>query len=128
MSFQALKIPEIRNEPHDCYWCFSFKNVFSSDPLVIYFVLPLTADTDEHRKLEIALELIKHTISLVNTEMSECEKTARVREIIYRLEQKTQVKLKDGRLFRREDLLQGNKTLLHEGPLTWKSSGKQKGL
>ncbi|XP_043991017.1 rho guanine nucleotide exchange factor 18a [Gambusia affinis] len=84
------------------------------------------ADTDEHRKLEIALELIKHTISLVNTEMSECEKTARVREIIYRLEQKTQVKLKDGRLFRREDLLQGNKTLLHEGPLTWKSSGKQK--
>ncbi|XP_032420617.1 LOW QUALITY PROTEIN: rho guanine nucleotide exchange factor 18a [Xiphophorus hellerii] len=84
------------------------------------------ADTEEHRQLEKALELIKHTISQVNTKVSECEKTARVREIIRRLEQKSQVKLKDGRWFRREDLLQGNKTLLHEGPLIWKSSGKQK--
>uniref|UniRef100_M3ZE99 Rho/rac guanine nucleotide exchange factor (GEF) 18a n=1 Tax=Xiphophorus maculatus TaxID=8083 RepID=M3ZE99_XIPMA len=81
---------------------------------------------EEHRQLEKALELIKHTISQVNTKVSECEKTARVREIIRRLEQKSQVKLKDGRWFRREDLLQGNKTLLHEGPLIWKSSGKQK--
>lgn len=101
---------------------------FSSDPLVIYFVLLLTADTEEHRQLEKALELIKHTISQVNTKVSECEKTARLREIIHRLEQKSQVKLKDGRWFRREELLQGNKTLLHEGPLIWKSSGKQKGL
>lgn len=84
------------------------------------------ADKDEKRRLEKALELIKHTISQVNTQVSECEKTARVREISYRLEPRTQVRLKDGRWFRREELIQGNKTLLHEGPLTWKASGKQK--
>ncbi|KAM4728146.1 rho guanine nucleotide exchange factor 18a [Anableps anableps] len=84
------------------------------------------SDTDECRHLEKALELIKHTISQVNNQVSEFGKITRFREISYRLEPKTQVKLKDGRWFRREDLLQGNKTLIHEGPLTWRSSGKQK--
>ncbi|XP_014839785.1 PREDICTED: rho guanine nucleotide exchange factor 18-like isoform X1 [Poecilia mexicana] len=84
------------------------------------------ADTHEHRQLEKALELIKHTISQVNTQVSEFGKTARLREIINRLEQKTQAKLKDGRGFWRDDLRQGNRTLVHEGPLTWKLSGKQK--
>lgn len=106
--------------------CLNFL-ILNKNLLVSIFML-LPADQDEHRCLEKALELIKHTISQVNTQVSECEKTARVREISYRLEPRTQVRLKDGRCFRREELIQGNKTLLHEGPLTWKASGKQKGL
>jgi len=74
------------------------------------------------------LELIKDTISQVDANVSECEKAARLREISIRLEPKTPGRLKDGRLFRREDLIHGNRTLLHEGTVTLKSSGRQKGL
>ncbi|XP_077955616.1 rho guanine nucleotide exchange factor 18a isoform X2 [Gasterosteus aculeatus] len=62
----------------------------------------------------------------VNAKVSEYERAARLREIALRLEQKSQGRLKNGVLLRREDLIQGNRTLMHEGPLTWKSSGRQK--
>ena len=92
-----------------------------------YFTL-LTADTEEHRSLVKGLGLIKDTISQVNTQVSEYEKVARLREISLRLDPKGPGRLKDGQLFRREDLLQGNRTLLREGTVTWKFSGRQKGL
>lgn len=88
----------------------------------------LSADTDEYRSLVQGLALIKDTISQVNAKVSEYERAARLREIALRLEQKSQGRLKNGVLLRREDLIQGNRTLMHEGPLTWKSSGRQKGL
>ncbi|KAF0046751.1 hypothetical protein F2P81_000384 [Scophthalmus maximus] len=84
------------------------------------------ADTEEHKSLVQGLVRIKDTISQVDMQVSEYEKAARLREIILRLETKSQVRLKDGQLFRREDLLQGDRTLLHEGTVTWKSSGRQK--
>lgn len=74
------------------------------------------------------LELIKDAISQVNDQVSEYEKAARLREISQRLEPKSQGRLKSGQVLRREDLIQGNRTLLHEGTVTWKSSGRQKGL
>ncbi|MEQ2205483.1 hypothetical protein XENOCAPTIV_000188, partial [Xenoophorus captivus] len=98
-------------------------------PILLERIIQNTdADTDEYKHLEYALELIKHTISQVNTQVSEYDKIARVREISYRLEPKTPIRLMDDQWFRREDLIQGNKTLLYEGALTWRSSGKQKGL
>ncbi|KAM6920198.1 rho guanine nucleotide exchange factor 18a isoform 1-T1 [Lycodopsis pacificus] len=84
------------------------------------------ADTDEYRSLVQGLALIKYTISQVNAQVSDYEKAARQREISLRLEPKSQGRLKDGRLLRREDLVQGNRALIHEGPFTWKSSGRQK--
>uniref|UniRef100_A0A3Q2P8D0 Rho/rac guanine nucleotide exchange factor (GEF) 18a n=1 Tax=Fundulus heteroclitus TaxID=8078 RepID=A0A3Q2P8D0_FUNHE len=84
------------------------------------------ADTEECRSLEKALELIKSTLTYVNSYVRECEKAARIREISYRLEMKGPIEVDKGRWFRKEELIQGNKTLLHEGALTWKSSGKQK--
>lgn len=92
----------------------------------MYFML-LPADTDEHKSLLQGLSLIKDTISGVNSRVCEYEKAARLREICMRLEPKSQGRLPDGRLFRREDLIQDNRTLLHEGTVTWKSSGRQKG-
>lgn len=74
------------------------------------------------------LELIKDAISQVNDQVSEYEKAARLREISQRLEPKSQGRLKSGQVLRREDLIQGNRSLLHEGTVTWKSSGRQKGL
>lgn len=88
----------------------------------------VSADTEEYKSLVQGLTLIKDAISQVNDQVSEHEKTARLKEISLRLEPKSQGRLKDGQLFRREDLIQGNRTLLHEGTVTWKSSGRQKGL
>ncbi|XP_072219371.1 rho guanine nucleotide exchange factor 18a isoform X2 [Leuresthes tenuis] len=96
-------------------------------PVLVERIIQNTeADTDEHSSLVKGLELIKDTISQVDANVSECEKAARLREISIRLEPKTPGRLKDGRLFRREDLIHGNRMLLHEGTVTLKSSGRQK--
>ncbi|CAJ1072685.1 rho guanine nucleotide exchange factor 18a [Xyrichtys novacula] len=83
-------------------------------------------DTEEHQSLVQGLALIKETISQVNDQVSEYENASRLREIGLRLEPKSQGRMKDGQLFRKEDLIQGQRTLLHEGSVTWKTSGKQK--
>lgn len=88
----------------------------------------LSADTEEHQALVHGLALIKDAISQVNDQVSQYEKAARLREIGLRLETKFQGWQKDGLLFRREDLINGTRTLLHEGTVTWKSSGRHKGL
>uniref|UniRef100_A0A3Q4GYJ2 Rho/rac guanine nucleotide exchange factor (GEF) 18a n=1 Tax=Neolamprologus brichardi TaxID=32507 RepID=A0A3Q4GYJ2_NEOBR len=86
----------------------------------------IDADTDDHRSLSEALECIKNTIAQVNAQVKDYEKAARVREIGYRLEPKSVGRLNGGEVIRREDLIQGNRKLVHEGAVTWKSSGKQK--
>lgn len=88
----------------------------------------LTADSGEHQSLIQGLELIKDTICKVNAQVNEYEKAVRLREIVQRLEPKSQGRLKDGRLLRKEDLINSDRVLLHEGTVTWKSSGKQKGV
>nr|XP_046263501.1 rho guanine nucleotide exchange factor 18a isoform X2 [Scatophagus argus] len=96
-------------------------------PILVERILQNTeADTDEYKSLVQGLALIKDAISQVNDQVCEYEKAARLRDISLRLEPKSQVRLKEGQLFRREDLLQVNRKLLHEGPVTWKSSGRQK--
>ncbi|KAL6104018.1 arhgef18 [Pungitius sinensis] len=96
-------------------------------PILVERIIQNTeADTDEYESLVQGLALIKDTISQVNTQVSEYEKATRLRDIALRLEPKSQGRMKDGVLLRREDLVQGNRTLMHEGPLTWKSSGRQK--
>lgn len=98
-------------------------------PVLVERIIQNTeADTDEHRSLVQGLALIKDTISQVNAQVYEYEKAARLREISLRLEPKSQGRLKDGQLLRREDLLQGNRLLLHEGTVTWKTSGRQKDI
>ncbi|KAL3988720.1 c-Jun-amino-terminal kinase-interacting protein 4 [Sarotherodon galilaeus] len=86
----------------------------------------IDADTDDHRSLSEALECIKNTIAQVNAQVKDYEKAARVREIGYRLDPKSVGRLNGGEVVRREDLIQGNRKLVHEGAVTWKSSGKQK--
>lgn len=87
----------------------------------------LSVDTDEHESLLQGLAAIRDTISRVNDNIREYEKASRLREICVRLEPKSVGRMKDGQLIRREELTQGDRTLLHEGPVTWKSSGRQKG-
>ncbi|KAM4604971.1 rho guanine nucleotide exchange factor 18a [Polymixia lowei] len=87
------------------------------------------ADTEEHESLVQALALIKDALSHVDSQVNDYEKAARLRDISLRLEPKSQGRLKDGRLFRREDLIQGSRTLLHEATVTWKAaSGRHKDI
>lgn len=56
------------------------------------------------------------------------EKETRLREIAAKLEPKAFGKIKDGRIFRKEDVAQGKRRLLHEGTVNWKAaSGRLKG-
>ncbi|XP_034559484.1 rho guanine nucleotide exchange factor 18a [Notolabrus celidotus] len=96
-------------------------------PLLVERIIQNTEDdTEEHQSLVKGLALIKETLLQVNDQVCEYEKASRLREISLRLEPKSQGRLKDGQLFRREDLIQGERTLLHEGTVTWKTPGKQK--
>ena len=57
------------------------------------------------------------------------EKTSRLRDIHNKMEPKPLGKIKDGRVFRREDLAQGRRRLLHEGTVNWRAaSGRLKGM
>ncbi|XP_054622988.1 rho guanine nucleotide exchange factor 18a isoform X2 [Dunckerocampus dactyliophorus] len=96
-------------------------------PVLVERIIQNTeADTDEHQSLLQGLASIKDTISKVNGRVREYEKASRLREIHLRLEPKSVGRLKDGQVFRRDDLIQDNRTLLHEGQVTWKSSARHK--
>ncbi|XP_073705026.1 rho guanine nucleotide exchange factor 18a isoform X2 [Garra rufa] len=84
-------------------------------------------DSEEHRDLVRGLELLKDTITQVNSRVDESEKAVRLRDLSSRLEPKSQVRMTQGRVFRREDMLQGQRKLLHEGVLNWRlTSNKTK--
>ncbi|XP_026060912.1 rho guanine nucleotide exchange factor 18a [Carassius auratus] len=97
-------------------------------PVLFERVIKYTeVDSEEHRNLVHGLVLLKETISNVNTHVDEFEKAARLRDLSSKLEPKSQVKTTHGRVFRREDMLQGERRLLHEGVLNWRlTSNKSK--
>ncbi|XP_016316502.1 rho guanine nucleotide exchange factor 18-like [Sinocyclocheilus anshuiensis] len=97
-------------------------------PVLFERVIKYTeVDSEEHRNLVQGLELLKDTISQVNTHVDEFEKAARLRDLSSKLEPRSQVKTTHGRVFRREDMLQGERRLLHEGILNWRlTSNKSK--
>lgn len=96
-------------------------------PILVERIIQNTEDdSEEQQSLLQGLALIKETISQVNDQVRQYEKASRLREIGLRLEARSQGRLKSGQFFRRADLISGDSTLLHEGTVTWKTSGKQK--
>uniref|UniRef100_A0A3B4ANF4 Uncharacterized protein n=1 Tax=Periophthalmus magnuspinnatus TaxID=409849 RepID=A0A3B4ANF4_9GOBI len=81
---------------------------------------------DEYKSLVQGLSLVKDTIEQVNSQVREYEQVLRLREICYRLEPKSIGRVSEERVFRREDLLQNNRTLIQEGSVVWKTPGRQK--
>ncbi|KAG7248369.1 hypothetical protein CRUP_030920, partial [Coryphaenoides rupestris] len=69
----------------------------------------------EHEELTRALSLIKGTIMQVDALVNLHEKSLRLRDVHSKMEPKAMGKIKDGRVFRREDLAPGRRRLLHEG-------------
>jgi len=87
------------------------------------------AGTEEQEELTRALGLIKDTIVQVDTLVNLHEKNSRLRDIHNKMEPKALGKIKDGRVFRREDFVQGRRRLLHDGTVNWKAaSGRLKGI
>lgn len=87
------------------------------------------AGTEEHEELVRALRLIKDTIMQVDSHVDDYEKAQRLRDISAKLEPKSLGRMKDGRVFRREDILTGGRRLLHEGTVSCRaSSGRLKGV
>ncbi|XP_041791118.1 rho guanine nucleotide exchange factor 18 isoform X2 [Chelmon rostratus] len=99
-------------------------------PVLVERILQNTeAGTEEHEDLTRSLGLIKDTIVQVDTLVNLYEKNSRLREIHNKMEPKALGKIKDGRVFRREDLAQGRRRLLHEGTVNWKAaSGRLKDI
>ncbi|KAK2900738.1 hypothetical protein Q8A67_008853 [Cirrhinus molitorella] len=97
-------------------------------PVLFERVIKYTeVDSDEHRDMVRGLELLKDTIAQVNRTVDESEKAVRLRDLSSRLEPKSQVRMTQGTVFRREDMLQGQRRLLHEGVLNWRlTSNKTK--
>ncbi|XP_074524304.1 rho guanine nucleotide exchange factor 18 [Halichoeres trimaculatus] len=99
-------------------------------PVLVERILHNTeAGTEEHEDLNRALGLIKDTIVQVDALVNLHEKNSRLRDIHNKMEPKALGKIKDGRVFRREDLAQGRRRLLHEGTVNWKAaSGRLKDI
>uniref|UniRef100_A0A3Q3JNT2 Uncharacterized protein n=1 Tax=Monopterus albus TaxID=43700 RepID=A0A3Q3JNT2_MONAL len=99
-------------------------------PVLVERILHNTeAGTEEYDDLTRALGLIKDTIVQVDTLVNVHEKTSRLRDIHNKIEPKASGKIKDGRVFRREDLAPGRRRLLHVGTVNWKAaSGRLKDI
>uniref|UniRef100_G1QFI1 Rho/Rac guanine nucleotide exchange factor 18 n=1 Tax=Myotis lucifugus TaxID=59463 RepID=G1QFI1_MYOLU len=96
-------------------------------PVLVERIIQNTeAGSKDYEDLTQALNLIKDVISQVDTQVSECEKGQRLREIAGRMDLKSSSKLKNGLPFRKEDMLQ--RQLHLEGTLAWKTTaGRLKG-
>ncbi|XP_033934231.1 rho guanine nucleotide exchange factor 18, partial [Pseudochaenichthys georgianus] len=95
--------------------------------LVERIILNTEAGTEEHEELTRALGLIKDTIVQVDTLVNVHEKSSRLQDIHNKMEPKALGKIKDDRVFRREDLADTRRRLLHEGTVNWKAaSGRLK--
>ncbi|NXO97796.1 ARG28 factor, partial [Certhia brachydactyla] len=92
-------------------------------PVLVERILQYSKEgTEEHKDLCKALHLIKDVIAAVDLKVNEYEKKQKLLEILCRTENKTYTKLKNGHVFRKQDLMRKERILLHEGLVYWKTA------
>ncbi|KAJ7335847.1 hypothetical protein JRQ81_013788, partial [Phrynocephalus forsythii] len=92
-------------------------------PVLVERILQYSKEgTEEHKDLCKALSLIKELIAAVDLQVNEYEKKQKLLEIFSKIENKTYTKLKSGHVFRKQDLMKKQRTLLHEGLVYWKTA------
>uniref|UniRef100_A0A8B9PJX1 Rho guanine nucleotide exchange factor 28 n=1 Tax=Apteryx owenii TaxID=8824 RepID=A0A8B9PJX1_APTOW len=92
-------------------------------PVLVERILQYSKEgTEEHKDLCKALRLIKDMIAAVDLKVNEYEKKQKLLEILSRTENKTYTKLKNGHVFRKQDLMRKERILLHEGLVYWKTA------
>ncbi|NXP72345.1 ARG28 factor, partial [Ramphastos sulfuratus] len=92
-------------------------------PVLVERILQYSKEgTEEHTDLCKALHLIKDMIAAVDLTVNEYEKKQKLLEILSRTENKTFTKMKNGHIFRKQDLMRKERILLHEGLVYWKTA------
>ncbi|KAM6035524.1 rho guanine nucleotide exchange factor 28 isoform 3-T4 [Theristicus caerulescens] len=92
-------------------------------PVLVERILQYSKEgTEEHKDLCKALCLIKDMIAAVDLKVNEYDKKQKLLEILSRTENKTYTKLKNGHVFRKQDLMRKERILLHEGLVYWKTA------
>ncbi|NXA31969.1 ARG28 factor, partial [Eudromia elegans] len=92
-------------------------------PVLVERILQYSKEgTEEHKDLCKALRLIKDMLAAVDLKVNEYEKRQKLLEILSRTENKTYTKLKNGHVFRKQDLMRKERILLHEGVVYWKTA------
>lgn len=88
-----------------------------------------TEGSQEHANLSAALVQIRNIITAVDLHVSKYEKCQELQEVLARLENKSQAKLKNGKVFRKQDLHTKHRDLQHKGLVYWKTAtGRLKGV
>eukprot|EP00062_Callorhinchus_milii_P019520 gi/632974167/ref/XP_007903523.1/ PREDICTED: rho guanine nucleotide exchange factor 28 [Callorhinchus milii] len=92
-------------------------------PVLLERILQYTKEgTEEHKDVTKSLSLIKDIIAAVDTKVNKYEKEQKLLDILNKFENKTCAKLKNGHTFRKQDLLSGERELLHDGSVYWKTA------
>ena len=92
-------------------------------------LLLLTEGSQEHADLSRAVVQIRDVIAAVDLTVNTYERWQELQEVLTRLENKSFAKLKNDKVFRKQDLLSKNRVLQHKGLVFWKTAtGRLKGL
>lgn len=82
----------------------------------------------EHSDLSTALAQIRDVVAAVDLTVNKYEKFQELQEVLARLENKSFAKLKNGKVFRKQDLHSKHRDLQHKGLVYWKTAtGRLKG-
>uniref|UniRef100_A0AAV2KPL3 Uncharacterized protein n=1 Tax=Knipowitschia caucasica TaxID=637954 RepID=A0AAV2KPL3_KNICA len=92
-------------------------------PVLMQRILDSTVDEEEASSLSQAHLKARELLTAIEQQMDELQKSQRVEEIHSILDPKVVARVRDGRVFRPEELLR--RSLLHEGTLFWKSPGSR---
>ncbi|CAL8281854.1 unnamed protein product [Gadus morhua 'NCC'] len=92
-------------------------------PVLLERILKYTQEaTQEHADLLKALAQIREVIAAVDLRVSEYERVQRLQEVWTRTESRSSAKLKNGHIFRKQDMMRPGQVLKHQGLLLWKTA------
>lgn len=118
--------------PTDILYIFVNRVIKINQKLIILIVLFFggapTEGSQEHFNLSCALAQIRDIITAVDLTVNKYEKCQELQEVLARLENKSTAKLKNGKVFRKQDLDSKHRELQHKGVVYWKTAtGRLKG-
>ncbi|GAA6226441.1 rho guanine nucleotide exchange factor 28-like [Lates japonicus] len=92
-------------------------------PVLLERILQYTQEgSQEHSDLSSALAQIRDIIAAVDLTVSKYDRCQELQEVLARLENKSFAKLKNGKVFRKQDLHSKHRDLQHKGLVYWKTA------
>ncbi|XP_069379579.1 rho guanine nucleotide exchange factor 28-like isoform X4 [Paralichthys olivaceus] len=92
-------------------------------PVLLERILHYTQEgSQEHSDLSRALVQIRDIIAAVDLTVNKFERWQELQEVLARLENKSFAKLKNDKVFRKQDLLSKHRVLQHKGLVFWKTA------